>query len=58
MIPDIEIESVQKIVFYSLSTEPFTFIHSGQEIRINSGPFSDLEGYLVSVLNKIHIELL
>jgi len=52
IIPDHEIESLQKIVISGLSAEAQPFLHSGQKIRVNSGPLCGVEGFLVKVVKK------
>ena len=52
VIPDSEIESVQKVVLSGLATEPCQFLQSGQKVQVKSGPFNGVEGYIVTALNK------
>ena len=49
VIPDCEIESLQKVVISGLSTEPCQFFQLGQKVLVHSGPLNGVEGYLVQV---------
>ena len=46
MIPDSEIDAVQRMVKSSLRIEPHPFLKRGDWVRIRSGPIAGLEGIL------------
>ena len=49
IIPDNEIESIQKIVNSGFHGKPCSLLKVGLKVRVHSGPFNGAEGYLVSV---------
>lgn len=49
VIPDDEIDSIQKIVNCGFSRESCKFLKVGWKVRVKSGCFDGVEGYLVSV---------
>jgi transcription antitermination factor NusG len=61
-ISDLELENVRLMVAGGRSIEPWPYVQAGQRIRVHSGPFTGLEGILVTVPNSfrvvISIELL
>jgi len=46
-VPDIQIESIQKIMSGKNAVSPFPYLKEGQRIRIVDGPLKDCEGYLL-----------
>ena len=50
VIPDIEMDSIKMIVASGLSTTiPCQYLKVGLKVRVCSGPFNGVEGYLVAV---------
>jgi transcription elongation factor/antiterminator RfaH len=54
-VPDREIEALQVIEGSGLNYEPWQFLKTGQKVRIETGPLSNLEGVLVQVKNKTRL---
>lgn len=46
-VPDQEIEAIRAVVQASLPAVPHPYLHTGQRVRIVSGPLADVEGILV-----------
>ncbi|HEY3441187.1 MAG TPA: UpxY family transcription antiterminator [Paludibaculum sp.] len=46
-VPEVELESVRKILSSGSQVEPWPFLAAGQRIRIVSGPLKGMEGTLV-----------
>ena len=47
VVPDQEIEGIQKLVRVGLPVRPHPFLQVGQRVRISRGPMADVEGILV-----------
>jgi len=47
VVPDAEIDAIQKLVRSELPIFPYPFLREGQRVRITDGPLADLEGILV-----------
>jgi transcription termination/antitermination protein NusG len=47
VVPDAEIEAIQRIVDSHLPVFPHPYLREGQRVRITRGPLADLEGALV-----------
>ena len=47
VIPDTEIDAIQKVVNSHLPTLPYPFLREGQRVRISNGPLAGVEGILV-----------
>lgn len=45
-VPDVQIESLQKLVAEKTAIEPYPYIQEGQRVRIVSGPLAGVEGIL------------
>lgn len=63
LVPDEEVEAIQKVTDASLPALPHPYLREGQRVRITRGPLADVEGILVrSKSNKglfvLSIELL
>lgn len=48
-IPDTEIEAIQRILGSNLTSEPWMYLHIGQEVKINEGPLRGITGLLASM---------
>jgi transcription antitermination factor NusG len=46
-VPDVELDAIRKAVESSLRVEPHPFLHSGDWVRVKSGPLEGIEGILV-----------
>jgi transcription antitermination factor NusG len=51
-IEDHEIRTIQQAVSSGLEVRPHVFLESGQRVRIESGPFKDVEGLIVEVRKR------
>src|SRR5947209_3290944 len=63
VVPDSEIEAIQKVVHSGLSILPYPYLREGQRVRITRGPLADVEGILLRVNPKkgllvVSVELL
>ena len=62
MIPDHEIEAIQKINASGMEAVPFPYLCAGQKVRIAAGPLSGIMGILSQIKNDhrliITIELI
>jgi len=47
VVPDAEIEAIQKVVQAQLPALPYPFLREGQRVRITEGPLAGVEGILV-----------
>jgi transcription termination/antitermination protein NusG len=47
VIPDVEIEAIQKVVQAQLPALPYPYLREGQRVRITEGPLAGVEGILV-----------
>ena len=47
VVPDSEIEAIQKLLHTDLPILPYPYLRDGQRVRITGGPFADVEGILV-----------
>jgi transcription antitermination factor NusG len=47
VIPDAEIEAIQKVVQARLPTLLYPYLRAGQRVRITKGPLAGVEGILV-----------
>ena len=47
VIPDAEVEAIQKVVQAHLPALPYPYLREGQRVRITEGPLSGVEGILV-----------
>jgi len=47
VVPDREIEAIQRVLQTRLPIFPFPYLREGQRVRITSGPMVDVEGILV-----------
>ena len=53
VVPDPEIEAIQRALHAGLPVFPNPFLHEGQRVRISRGPLADVEGiFLRGNLNK------
>jgi len=46
VVPDVQIESLQKLVASKEAIEPYPYLREGQRVRIRSGPLAGVEGIL------------
>lgn len=49
VVPDGEIEAIQKVLSAHLPALPHPYLREGQRVRITSGPLADVEGILVRI---------
>ena len=47
VVPDSEIQAIQKVVRSDLPIFPYPYLREGQRVRITHGPLADVEGVLV-----------
>lgn len=47
VIPDREIDTIQKVLSARLPVTPYPYLRQGQRVRILAGPLADVEGILV-----------
>jgi transcription antitermination factor NusG len=47
VVPDAEIDAIQKVVQAHLSALPYPYLREGQRVRITEGPLAGVEGILV-----------
>jgi transcription antitermination factor NusG len=47
VVPDAEIEAIQKVVQADLPALPYPYLREGQRVRITEGPLTGVEGILV-----------
>ena len=47
VIPDAEIDAIQKVVQAHLPAQPYPYLREGQRVRITEGPLAGVEGILV-----------
>jgi transcription antitermination factor NusG len=57
VIPEIEIQAIQRAVESSLKMEPHPFLECGDLVRITSGPMSGLEGILIRKRDQLRLVL-
>ncbi len=48
-VPDIQIESIKKILNGKSAVSPFPYLKEGQQVRIVDGPLKGCEGYLLKI---------
>jgi len=48
VVPDVEIEAIQKVVQAQLPALPYPYLREGQRVRITEGPLAGVEGILVN----------
>jgi transcription antitermination factor NusG len=51
IVPDQEIEAIQRAVTGSLQVEPFPFLKCGTRVRVTKGPLEGVEGILIRKKN-------
>jgi transcription antitermination factor NusG len=51
-IPAHEIEAIRRLAASDLPANPHPYLHSGDRVRVKSGPLAGLEGTLVRVRNE------
>jgi len=51
IVPDREIEAIQRAVTSSLQVEPFPFLKCGTRVRVTRGPLEGVEGVLIRKKN-------
>jgi transcriptional antiterminator NusG len=49
VVPDAQIEALQRIVAVRVPVMTYPFLHEGQRVRLTRGPLADLEGVLVQI---------
>ena len=49
VVPDAQIEALERIVAVRVPVLTYPFLHEGQRVRITRGPLADLEGVLVQI---------
>ncbi|MGH7406788.1 MAG: transcription termination/antitermination protein NusG [Candidatus Methylomirabilales bacterium] len=49
VVPDGEIEAIQKVLGAHLPARPYPYLQEGQRVRITRGPLADVEGILVRI---------
>ena len=47
VVPDAEIDAIQKVVDAKLPAQPYPYLREGQRVRITEGPLAGVEGILV-----------
>ena len=47
VVPDCEIEAIQKLLHSGLPILPYSYLREGQRVRITRGPLADVEGIIV-----------
>jgi transcription antitermination factor NusG len=47
VVPDSQIDGLQRLVTARVPVFPYPFLHEGQRVRITRGPLADVEGLLV-----------
>jgi transcription termination/antitermination protein NusG len=47
VVPDQEIDAIQRVVMTRLPVTPHPYLRQGQRVRITAGPFMDIEGILI-----------
>jgi transcription antitermination factor NusG len=52
IVPDAEIEAIQRFAGSGLPMLPHPYLREGQRVRITRGPLADLEGILVRMNHK------
>jgi len=52
IVPDAEIEAIQRLAGSGLPMLPHPYLREGQHVRITRGPFADVEGILVRINSK------
>ena len=63
VVPDSEIDAIQKLVRSRLPIFPYPYLREGQRVRITDGPLAEVEGILVRANPKkglvvVSVELL
>ena len=48
-VPDVEVESLQRLQQTGVSVQPYSHLREGQRVRIDVGPLAGLEGILVRI---------
>ncbi len=54
-VSDEEITAVRSIVEKTLTARPWPFLHVGQKVRINKGPLTGVEGFLVEFKSSYRV---
>lgn len=49
IVPDVEIESIRRVVETHAPVLPYPYLREGERVRITRGPLADLEGILVRI---------
>ena len=52
IVPNSEIEAIQKLLHSGLPILPYPYLREGQRVRITDGPLADMEGIVVRVNPK------
>jgi transcriptional antiterminator NusG len=52
IVPDSEIEAIQRLFYSGLPILPYPYLREGQRVRITDGPLADTEGTVVRVNPK------
>jgi len=52
VVPDSEVEAIQKLVHCGLPILPYPYLREGQRVRITDGPLADVEGFVLRVNPK------
>lgn len=47
VVPDSEIEAIQRVLRVRIPVLPYAYLREGQRVRITGGPLADIEGILV-----------
>ena len=54
-VDDTEIDSIRTVALAGRSVQPWPFLKSGQQIRMQSGPLTGVEGIFLRVQDKDHL---
>lgn len=57
VIPDTDIEAIQKITASAAAFEPHPYLKSGDRVRVVNGPIAGVEGVLTRVKNRYRVVL-
>jgi transcription antitermination factor NusG len=52
VVPDVEVETIQKLLHSGLPILPYPYLQAGQRVRIIEGPLADVEGVVLRVNPK------